>query len=242
VQAGAALGKPEGGERGGIAATTLHCYRSMAIDRASRGQPMHARQPELKPVAIAKLFPTQMTVGLREVAKKRAAFAARAKTDGPQFLGQHMIPGITGPKGRTYIIDNHHLVRALHEDGVKSVFVTVVADLSKLAKPLFWTYMENRNWLHPYTAAGVRVAHSKIPKSIDQLVDDPFRSLAGEVREAGGYAKDMTPYAEFLWADFLRHRIDTKVLNADFPAAVKAALKLARSADADYLPGWAGPK
>ena len=202
---------------------------------------MHHLQPELKPVAIKALFPTQMTVGLREVARKRAAFAARAKTDGPAFLGHHMIPAILGPKSRTYIIDNHHLVRALHDDGVEHVLVSLVADLSGLAKPLFWTVMENRNWLHPYDTAGERVPHSAIPKSIDKLGDDPYRSLAGEVREAGGYAKDTTPYAEFLWADFLRHRVDAKAVTKDFDAAVKQAVKLAQSKAAKYLPGWAGP-
>jgi hypothetical protein len=29
-----------------------------------------------------------------------------------------------------------------------------------------------------------------------QLQDDPFRSLAGELRRAGGFAKDTTPYSE----------------------------------------------
>ena len=202
---------------------------------------MPSSEPELQPVAIKSLLPTQMTVGLREVAKKRAAFAARAKKDGPLFLGHHMVPAVAGPKGRIYIIDNHHLVRALHEDGVEHVLVSLVADLSKLAKPLFWTFMENRNWLHPYNAAGERMPHSAIPKSIGKLADDPYRSLAGEVREAGGYAKDTTPYAEFLWADFLRPRIDAKDLAEDFDAAVKDATKVARSKDAAYLPGWAGP-
>ena len=202
---------------------------------------MPSPEPELKPVAIKSLLPTQMTIGLREVARKRAAFAARAKKDGPVFLGHHMVPAVAGPRGRIYIIDNHHLVRALHEDGVEHVLVSLTADLSRLAKPLFWTFMENRNWLHPYNAAGERMPHSAIPKSIGKLADDPYRSLAGEVREAGGYAKDMTPYAEFLWADFLRHRIDPKDLTKDFDAAVKKATKLAQSKDADYLPGWSGP-
>lgn len=202
---------------------------------------MHQLEPELKPVAIRDICPTQMTVGMREVARKRAAFAARAKTDGPVFLGHHMVPGIIGPKGRIYIIDNHHLVRALHEDGVEHVLVSVVADLSKLTKSLFWTFMENRNWLHPYNAAGDRVPHTDIPKTIGKLADDPYRSLAGEVREAGGYAKDMTPYAEFLWADFLRSKIDAKTVANDFDGALKAAIKLARKPTANYLPGWCGP-
>lgn len=202
---------------------------------------MHGMEPELKPVAIAALRPTQMTIGKREVARKRANWAKRAEKDGPAFLGRHMIPAVAGPNGRMYIVDHHHLVRALHEEGVEHVLVSIVADLSMLAKPLFWTFMENRNWLHPYNAAGERVAHGKIPKSIAKLGDDPYRSLAGAVREAGGYAKDLTPYAEFLWADFLRHRIDATTLDRDFAAAVTAALALAREPRANYLPGWCGP-
>ena len=54
---------------------------------------------------------------------------------------------------------------------------------------------------------------------MDALVDDPFRSLAGELRRTGGYAKDITPFSEFLWADFLRRRIKRKAVEKDFNAA-----------------------
>ncbi len=202
---------------------------------------MQNLEPELKPVAITDLRPTQMTIGKREVARKRAEWAKRAGKDGADFLGSHMIPAVIGPKRRMFIIDHHHLVRALHEEGVEHVLINVVADLSKLAKPLFWTFMDNRNWLHPYDATGTRVAHDKIPKSIAKLPDDPYRSLAGAVREAGGCAKDATPYAEFLWADFLRHRVAAKLVGEDFAGALTAAVDLARSKDAAYLPGWSGP-
>jgi hypothetical protein len=73
------------------------------------------------------------------------------------------------------------------------------------------------------------------------LVDDPFRSLAGELRRAGGFAKDTTPFSEFLWADFLRRRMKAKAVKADFDRAIEKALQLAKSAEAGYLPGWCGP-
>ena len=73
------------------------------------------------------------------------------------------------------------------------------------------------------------------------MVDDPYRSLAGELRQSGGYAKDTTPFSEFLWADFLRRRIKRKSVDDDFPAALVKALKLAKSGEADFLPGWCGP-
>ena len=80
-----------------------------------------------------------------------------------------------------------------------------------------------------------------IPKSVVELKDDPFRSLAGELRRAGGFAKDTTPFSEFLWADFLRRRMKRKLVEKQFRAAVNEALKLAKSQEAHYLPGWCGP-
>ena len=198
-------------------------------------------EPLLHPVEIAALRPTQMTVGLREVSRKRADWRKRAERDGPDFLGSHMIPAIRGPKNALFLIDHHHLVRALHEEGVTHVLVSILADFNALNKPAFWTFMDNRNWLHPFDAQGKRQPHDQLPKKIGAMHDDPYRSLAGEIRRAGGYAKDATPYSEFLWADFLRHRIDHKLLERDFERAVAKALTLASKPDAAYLPGWCGP-
>jgi len=60
------------------------------------------------------------------------------------------------------------------------------------------------------------------------------------LRRLGGYAKDTTPFSEFLWADFLRRRIDRKEIEDHLKRAVDKALELAKSRDADYLPGWCG--
>jgi hypothetical protein len=166
---------------------------------------MTQREPTLKPISIADLRPTQMTVGQREVEQKRRQWRELAETKGPEFLGRHMVPTVLGPKGRHYVLDHHHLVRALHEEGVKEVLATVEADLSALKKTSFWVY------------------------------------LAGELRRAGGFAKDTTPFSEFLWADFLRSRIKPKALDKHFESALDKALVLAKTKDAAYLPGWCGP-
>ena len=197
--------------------------------------------PTLHPVEIAELRPTQMTVGLREVERKRAEWRKRAERDGADFLGRHMIPAIRGPKDSLYVIDHHHLVRALHDEGVSRVLVSILADLSHLNKALFWTFMDNRNWVHPFDAAGSRRPLDQLPKKIAAMTDDPYRSLAGEVRRAGGYAKDPTPYSEFLWADFLRRRIGKKLIADRFERAVDKGVALSTSREAAYLPGWCGP-
>src|SRR5258707_672292 len=168
------------------------------------------RDPFVKPIPIKTLRPTQITVGMREVAAKRARWREEGTKKGAEFLGKHMIPVVLGPKGRHYVVDHHHLARALDDEGVKDVLIAVVANLSKLDPDAFWFVLENRNWMHAFDDKGRRRSHADIPKSVSGLVDDPFRSLAGELRRAGGYAKDTTPVSEFLCAQFLRRQIKRK--------------------------------
>jgi hypothetical protein len=199
------------------------------------------REPVLHTVPIAELRPTQITVGMREVLAKQKSWQQQDKNKKAEFLGRHMIPVIRGPKGRLYVIDHHHLSLALHNEGVENVHVTSVVDLRNLADDEFWTYLDNRSWVHPYDASGRRRDFDEIPKKISGLKDDPFRSIAGELRRMGGFAKDTTPFSEFLWADFMRRRISRSVTKDDFEKALKQAMKLAKSEEASYLPGWCGP-
>ena len=98
--------------------------------------------------------------------------------------------------------------------------------------------MDNKRWVYPYDNKGERCHFKDLPKSIKDLKDDPYRSLAGLVRNGGGYAKDQTPFSEFLWADFFRPRIAASRISKQQSQAVRAAIKLAHSREARYLPGW----
>lgn len=205
---------------------------------------MTTREPILSPIPIAQLRPTQITVGFREVAEKRREWSDRAEKSAKkaaEFLGRHLVPTVLGPSGRHYLIDHHHLVLALHQAKQTEVLVTVTTDLSALPKAAFWTYLDNRALCHPYDAAGKRRSFDDIPKRIADLADDPYRSLAGELRRVGGFAKDTTPFSEFLWADFLRPRVKAKLIDEHFSAALEKALALSKTESAGYLPGWCGP-
>jgi hypothetical protein len=116
-----------------------------------------------------------------------------------------------------------------------------VANLSALDKDAFWVNLDNRSWMHPYDEHGKRREYSDIPRSVDALIDDPFRPHAGGLRRVGGYAKDTTPFSEFLWADFLRRRMKRTFVEDEYEQAMEKALILAKSTDANYLPGWCGP-
>ena len=202
---------------------------------------MHVREPMLKPVSIESLRPTQMTVGMREVDEKRKRWREHKGKKKSEFLGSHMIPVILGPKERHYVIDHHHLARALLDEGQPEIVTSVVADLRALDRAAFWVVLDNRGWCHPYDQNGIRRGFDDIPGSIADLRDDPFRSLAGELRRLGGFSKETVPFSEFLWADFFRRRIKRKAIEGDFPAALEKAMRLAKSPEAGYLPGWCGP-
>jgi hypothetical protein len=198
------------------------------------------REPVLKPVRLKNLRPTQITVGLREVDERRMHWRESGGKKKGMFLGTHMIPVVLGPKNRHFVIDHHHLARALIEEGVKDVLVSVVARLNRLNEDAFWIVLDNRGWMHPFDAKGRRRHYSDIPNSIAKLVDDPYRSLAGALRRAGGYSKETTPFSEFLWADFLRRRIKRHMVTKEFDKALGEALRLSKLKEADYLPGWCG--
>ena len=201
----------------------------------------HVPEPVLQPTPILSLRPTQITLGMREVEIKRKTWSAHNPKKLDAFLAAHMVPVIMGPGEVPYLIDHHHLARALHDQGVASVFVTVVADMSGVDPDLFWNVMNFRGWTHPYDSKGRRRDQTDLPKTVQGMKDDPYRSLAGELRNIGGFAKDSTPYAEFLWADFLRGRIARKAIERDFDAALAEARQFAATKDANYLPGWCAP-
>lgn len=200
---------------------------------------MQPHHPVLS-LAPAELRPTQLTVGYAEVAAKRAEWKQLGKKKRKALLAGHWFPGVLGPKQQCYIVDHHHLGLALLEEGVDSVPVLVLRDFSYLPPMEFWRAMEFYHWAHPYDAANQRCDYSAFPRSLSELQNDPYRSLAARVQRAGGYAKDAIPYAEFLWAGFLREHLKLGKNEALSAKRVARALALAHSSAAGYLPGWSG--
>ena len=202
----------------------------------------NTREPSVQPVPILALRPTQMTVGMREVKEKRKRWREhKSKKKQAELLGKHMIPVVLGPDHLYYVVDHHHLARALHDEGIKDILVTVIGDLSMVDRDAFWGVLDNKRWVYPYDTKGERRPFKDIPKTVVDLKDDPFRSLAGELRRAGGFAKDTTPFSEFLWADFLRRKMSRKGVEENFAKSIEKGLALVRGKDAVYLPGWCGP-
>jgi hypothetical protein len=198
----------------------------------------YARNVSLQRVRLAKLRPTQFSVGYAEVQMKAAEWKKMKRNERQQAIQSHSFPAVLGPGHEYYIVDHHHLGIALIEEGIKEVWVTRLDDMSFLETVLFWRTMEFRAWAHLYDHRGRRRPFTDMPSRLTQLQDDPYRSLAGLVRTSGGYAKDEAPFSEFLWADFFRPRITASQIRKDMKAEVKQGVKLAHSRDARYLPGW----
>jgi hypothetical protein len=191
-------------------------------------------------VQLEDLRPTQVTVGYREVDAKRAHWGTLDKKRRVSAIDSHWFPAVLGPKGRYFVVDHHHLGLAWLKEGVESARVTVIKDLSWLEPTLFWRIMEHNQWVHPFDASGERCDYANLPKQLSDLTDDPYRSLAGELRGKGGFAKDTTPFSEFLWADYLRLKIPAARVRKNFDDALNDALAHAHDPDARYLPGWSG--
>jgi hypothetical protein len=201
---------------------------------------MTTNAQQLIPVGLEKLHPTQITVGKLEVALKRKQWSELNKKARLQTLTSHWFPAVLGPENTYYIVDHHHFGLALLEEGIKKASVMLLKDLSWLDPSKFWAAMDHHQWVHPFDRHGVRRDYRDVPFHLTHLHDDPYRSLAGELRRCGGYAKDATPFSEFLWADFFRPLIAHDLIEHDFDKALAKAKKLARSQQARYLPGWCG--
>ena len=200
--------------------------------------------PEPLRAPISDLHPTQITLGLREVAQKCLRWRSRVHKAGQRLeAGQRLAPSLVapvvrGPAGVLYLVDRHHHLRALEEEGVHDVLIRPIADFTTLRVDDFWRALDAKGWCHPYDAEGRRRRFAEIPSAVSALRDDPYRSLASALRRAGGFAKRSTPFSEFAWADFLRRRVPRDTVATDFEGALELALNLAGTPAARNLPGW----
>jgi hypothetical protein len=189
-------------------------------------------------IDVQLLHPTQIAVGLYEI-RLRAERVRRMKPNKQErYLRDKEVPVVIGPGGVPFILDHHHLARLLLDTGLRSrAYAVVRANWNALPPDEFWKRMQENHWVYPYDENGKGpLPPTALPKTVGELKDDPYRSLAWLVRERGGFAKTPAPFAEFRWADFFRSRIPATAL-VHWEAAVETALKLAAHPDARTLPG-----
>ncbi len=178
-------------------------------------------------VKLAELRPTQTAVGYEGVSAKRSKWRALSVEGKRHFLESHPFSAVGGPGARYFIVDGHHLALALLWEGVDSVSVRPIEDLSNLDAHQFFMALQKRGLVCP---SGAPQTLSELPRALLDLADDPFRSLIARLREDCGCPKDDAPFAEFRWADFLRANLKLDLRRSDPALLIKAAKKLIRDA------------
>ncbi|WP_162244420.1 ParB-like protein [Burkholderia sp. Leaf177] len=187
---------------------------------------------------LQQIHPTQVTAGMLEIEEKRKHFASLSADELKHALKATPIPVVVGRNGTHFATDHHHLARALSDAQIEHAYAEIIADLSSIKGDAFWLEMATKGWVHPYDEFGLLHGVAAIPTHVSGLIDDPYRSLASFVRDAGGYTKTPEPFADFQWAAFFRTRIRLWTTTFEFNAAVQQAVHLAKSPDALVLPGF----
>ena len=113
------------------------------------------------------------------------------------------------------------------------------ADWSGLETKAFWRMMELKGYCWPIDADGNRRPYAAIPKSIADLTDNVWRTLARSVRGKAFEDQD-TPFQEFMWGDYFRTFMSRRLIELQFDLAAELAMKLARLSEAQDLPGYWG--
>jgi len=159
--------------------------------------------------SINKARPTQAVVGEYEIKLRKKEF----ESIHPHKLEQHLkdkwlVPAIIGTDGQIYLIDRHHCCKALYEMGHEYAYFNILHDLSTFTQDQFERIMVELDYFYLFDEDGFNIKINDLPKHVKDLKDDPYRSLAGLVRKAGGYQKTGIPFEEFRYADFFSTKMD----------------------------------
>lgn len=189
-------------------------------------------------VFIEDLRPTQKCIGLLEVESKAAKIKELSHSERTQFIEDNPVPVVLGYHNQFYIIDHHHLARALLLAGRRHVLIKVVEDLSHEEQSQFWKSLHQKGYIYLKNTKGDDIFPEDLPKKVSDMKDDPYRSLAGFVRKAGGFTKNPTPFSEFKWAEFFRHKIIFENTKKGLEKVLPESVQLAKSQEAKKLPGF----
>lgn len=193
-------------------------------------------------VAIENIHPTQPFVGQIQVDANQIKLAEKSSKKLDNYLNKKNIPIVISPEGDFWLVDRHHLTKALWQLGVKEIPVKVIGHLQD--KSAFWQQMSENHWVWLKNEKGQPISPQLIPRHIGDLPDYPYRTLAGALQDAGYFTKNKQVYfVEFTWANWLGEQMGWVDVNArNLTERLEIAKKLACSPQAKALPGYPGQK
>jgi len=156
--------------------------------------------------------PTQLMIGYDDAYTKQLLIESLKKDELEKYLKKNMIPVVMGPGNKYYMTDHHHHVRAMYDaniaDDLKKLIANVTDNWSKMEESDFWPQMLVSGYYWPFDPkehGPLDPAYLQV--NIENIPDDPYRSLATLVEDAGIFSKTGVPFAEFMWANFFRENI-----------------------------------
>ncbi len=189
-------------------------------------------------VSLARLRPLQVGVGLMEVQSKAADVQSKSPKALTKYLQKRPMQIVFGPRCELWLVDGHHLARALLLAGVLEAPFQLLGDLSSLSDPEFEKEMRSRNWVWLFDEQDRPVTFQDLPVQLEDMKDDPYRSLAWKMKKEGVYRDLSEPFQQFHWARFYRRFITLELLTHFPKLADDVARVVSRSSNAAQLPGF----
>lgn len=223
-------------------AIVASCYTtSVEAKRCSN----KSAQESLCSVTFEQIHPTQFVLGnlsIQSKTKKIELMYKEGKIE--KYLQKKYAPAVIGPNGLYYILDRHHTSYSILNSKIstryKKLYIKVMHNWSRLSNNEFSKKMIANKlvWLKDENHKDRKF--SELPKHINNLGDDPYRSLAWSVRKKGGFKKTAISFQEFYWGMFFKNQgIELRSSDENAVKAVlNQALKLAKSPAASNLPGY----
>ena len=142
---------------------------------------------------LTVLRPLQGAVGMQEVAYKEKRISKHRDRE-YEKLEADPIKVVAGPDGQFFITDHHHGAKAWLQSGAQKGFCKVINSEKNLPRTFeteqqFWAVLEKAHLVRLKNEKGVDIEPSELPKMLEAMPDDPYRSLAWLVREKGGFCK-----------------------------------------------------
>lgn len=205
------------------------------------------------PEALGRIRVTQGFYGGPRVRYLRKKFSQMDSTEVNDYLAERPVPCIEGPGATLYIFDRHHTLYSLaimeggfssHEllipfnlysfetyltqMGKKPTSMLDPIDLKEMTESEFISLLNKSHLAYLKDLEGNKLDSNDFRKSLLELEESFYRGLAWIIRKAGGFQKTKIPFAEFLWADFLRENLRQKNLAEEYSSKlIELAVELA---------------
>lgn len=157
------------------------------------------------------IHPTQFNYGQNYVKAKVASFLKNSPADNQKYLAiRGPLNAVIGPDNKIYIADGHHRVatylqlsRAQHH--TYTLYLKVIKKFSsQTSLTAFWQWMQTHNASYLKDRGKQRPA-AELPKSVDELTNDKYRSLTGWLaKQHWCFAGNKINFIEFFWANHFR--------------------------------------